>query len=141
VNKKNRTLLRMDDSQSPAIFVEVIATEFEGYRIIFQDYQVGDAPVLIVNGLPDENLIFCQADEKSFFSNEILSHALLICVFVLFRRTQLLPSSSHVLYTWIDPMKKRELSVLCGNRKATLDLTVISFNRCSETENGCSSLD
>ena len=62
INAKHQTLLRMEDEERSAIHVEVTATEFNGVRVIFQDYRIGDAPVLIVNGL-DKELAFCQADD------------------------------------------------------------------------------
>ena len=46
MNQKHRTLLRMDDEERPAIYVEVTATDFDGVRVIFGDYKIGDAPLL-----------------------------------------------------------------------------------------------
>lgn len=63
MNHKHRTLLRMDDSERPVIYVEVTATDFEGVRIVFSDYKIGDAPVLIVNCLKKESISFCQSDD------------------------------------------------------------------------------
>ncbi|CAF1363637.1 unnamed protein product [Rotaria magnacalcarata] len=40
--QKHRALLRMDDEERPAIFVEVTATDFDGVKIIFEDYEIGD---------------------------------------------------------------------------------------------------
>ena len=34
INQKHRTLLRMDDEERPAIYVEVTATDFDGVRVI-----------------------------------------------------------------------------------------------------------
>lgn len=60
--KKHRTLLRMDDDERPAIYVEVSATDFDGVRMIFTDYKIGDAPVLVVNCLKKDPVSFCQVD-------------------------------------------------------------------------------
>ena len=60
MNTKHRTLLRMDDEERPAIYVEVTATDFDGVRIIFADYKIGDAPLLIVNCLQSDPISFCQ---------------------------------------------------------------------------------
>ena len=53
----------MNDEDRPAIYVEVTATDFDGVRVIFGDYKVGDAPLLVVNCLPDEAISFCQAND------------------------------------------------------------------------------
>ena len=61
-NQKHQTLLTMSDGDRPALFVEVTATDFEGVRIIFQDYKPGNAPILIVNALDDHDVVsFCQS--------------------------------------------------------------------------------
>ena len=59
-NQKHRTLLRMDDDERPAIHVEVTATDFDGVRMIFTDYKIGDAPVLVVNCLKKHPISFDQ---------------------------------------------------------------------------------
>ena len=64
INEQHRTLLRMNDEQYPAIFVEVRATEFDGVRVIFQDYKIGDAPVLIINCLRTDVVSFCQKNDE-----------------------------------------------------------------------------
>ena len=63
MNKKHQTLLYMDDHERCVIFVEVIATDFDGVRIIFSDYKSGDAPVLIVNHTQDRLISFVQKDD------------------------------------------------------------------------------
>ncbi|CAF2031377.1 unnamed protein product [Rotaria magnacalcarata] len=56
MNQKHRTLLRMHDEERPAILIEITATDFDGVKIIFEDYKIGDAPLLISpNGTFDEN--------------------------------------------------------------------------------------
>jgi hypothetical protein len=60
--EKHRTLLRMNDEERPAIHVEVTATDFDGVRVIFSDYKIGDAPLLIVNYLKKDPVSFCQID-------------------------------------------------------------------------------
>ncbi|UJR10669.1 hypothetical protein I4U23_014864 [Adineta vaga] len=101
-NQIYRTLLRMDDEERPALNVEVTATEFEGVRVIFGDYKVGDAPLLVVNCLKNEPVTFCQAGDP---------------------RAQLLPQLHYVYYTWLDPIKKRELVVSCGSKTTKIELT------------------
>jgi len=63
-NKNHRTLLYLNDKGHPVIFVEVIATEFNGIRMIFTDYKQGDAPVLIINQTNDQLISFVQKDEQ-----------------------------------------------------------------------------
>jgi hypothetical protein len=63
MNEKHRTLLRMEDEERPAIYVEVTATDFDGVRVIFEDYKIGDAPVLVVNCLQKDPISFCQRDD------------------------------------------------------------------------------
>jgi len=100
INAKHQTLLRMDDDERSAIHVEVTATDFNGVRVIFQDYRIGDAPVLIVNGL-EKDLSFSQNDDV---------------------RTQILPGGNSVFYTWADPMKSRQLVASYGNQNVKLSL-------------------
>ncbi len=54
----------MDDEERPAIYVEVTATDFDGVRVIFGDYKIGDAPLLIVNCLPKDEIYFSQVDNS-----------------------------------------------------------------------------
>ncbi|CAF1542330.1 unnamed protein product [Adineta steineri] len=102
MNQKHRTLLRMDDEERPAIYVEVTATDFDGVRVIFGDYKIGDAPLLLVNCLRKDPISFCQVDDV---------------------RTQVLPPLNYVYYTWSDPLKPRELVISCGSKKKTVELT------------------
>ncbi|CAF4006334.1 unnamed protein product, partial [Adineta steineri] len=102
INQKHRTLLRMDDEERPAIYVEVIATDFDGVRVIFSDYKIGDAPLLLVNCLKKDPISFCQVDDV---------------------RVQVLPPLNYVYYTWSDPLKPRDLVILCGSKKKILELT------------------
>ncbi|CAF4287247.1 unnamed protein product, partial [Adineta steineri] len=99
--QKHRTLLRMDDEERPAINVEVNATDFDGVRVIFGDYKVGDAPLLIVNCLKTESITFCQLDDK---------------------RPQILPELHYVHHTWMDPLKPRELVISCLSKTIQIDL-------------------
>jgi len=59
--QKHRTLLRMEDEERPAIYVEVTATDFDGVRVIFSDYKIGDAPIMVVNCLQTAEITFCQS--------------------------------------------------------------------------------
>ena len=63
MNQKHRTLLRMEDEERPAIYVEVSATDFDGIRVIFNDYKTGDAPILIVNCLKHDPISFSQVND------------------------------------------------------------------------------
>jgi hypothetical protein len=63
LNKKHQTLLYMNDQEHLVIFVEVLATDFDGVRIIFSDYKSGDAPVLLVNHTKDQLISFAQKDD------------------------------------------------------------------------------
>ncbi|CAF5173851.1 unnamed protein product [Rotaria magnacalcarata] len=63
MNQKHRTLLRMHDEERPAILIEITATDFDGVKIIFEDYKIGDAPLLIVNCLLNDLVSFCQAND------------------------------------------------------------------------------
>ena len=53
----------MNDNQFSVIFVEVTATDFDGVRVIFSEYKLGDAPVLLVNYLQDQYVSFVQKDD------------------------------------------------------------------------------
>jgi len=63
IKEKHQTLLRMNNDDRPAIHVEVSLTEFDGYKVIFGDYKNGDAPILIVNTLLNENIYFSQKED------------------------------------------------------------------------------
>jgi hypothetical protein len=43
------------------------------------------------------------------------------------RRTIVLPPQNYVYYTWLDPLKPRELVILCGSKKTELALIVSIF--------------
>ncbi|CAF2545662.1 unnamed protein product [Rotaria sp. Silwood2] len=103
MNQKHRTLLRMEDEECPAIYVEVAATDFDSVKVIFEDYKIGDAPLLIVNSLENEPVSFCQVNDV---------------------RTQILPPSNYVYYTWTDPILPRELTVSCRSKSAKIGFTV-----------------
>ncbi|CAF1265249.1 unnamed protein product [Rotaria sordida] len=102
MNQKHRTLLHMDDEERPAIYVEVTATDFDGVKVIFGDYKLGDAPLLVVNCLENDPISFSQANDV---------------------RMQILPPSNYVYYTWIDPLLARELTILWGSKAKKLELT------------------
>jgi len=53
----------MNDPERLVIFVEVIATDFDGVRIIFRDYKSGDAPVLLINHTKDQLISFVQEND------------------------------------------------------------------------------
>jgi hypothetical protein len=45
-----------------------------------------------------------------------------------YRRTQVLPPRNYVYYTWLDPLKPRQLVISCGSKKTQLELTVRRFH-------------
>jgi hypothetical protein len=45
-------------------------------------------------------------------------------ILFLNRRTQILPPLNYVYYTWMDPLKVRELVISCGSKTANIALTV-----------------
>lgn len=53
----------MNDKDRPAIYIEIIINDFDGISIIFQDYKISDAPILIVNSLINQSLIYSQIDD------------------------------------------------------------------------------
>ncbi|CAF5010379.1 unnamed protein product, partial [Rotaria sp. Silwood1] len=99
--QKHRTLLHMDDEERPALQVEVIATDFDGFRVVFGDYKIGDAPVLLVNCLKYLPVAFCQANDV---------------------RTQVLPPLHYVYYTWVNPLKPRTLAIACHDQSVSIGL-------------------
>lgn len=60
INEKHRTLLRMDDNEHSAIYVQVSITNFNGVRVIFNDYEIGDTPLLVINRLQNDPISFSQ---------------------------------------------------------------------------------
>jgi hypothetical protein len=68
IKEKHQTLLRMDNYDRPAIHVGVSLTEFDGYKVIFKDYKIGDAPVLIVNALLDDDITLSQKEDLYYLS-------------------------------------------------------------------------
>jgi hypothetical protein len=57
----------MDNYDRPAIHVEVSLTEFDGYKVIFGDYKIGNAPVLIVNALLNADITLSQKEDLYYF--------------------------------------------------------------------------
>ncbi len=57
----------MDDEERPAIYVEVSATDFDGIRVIFNDYNIADATLLVVNCLKHDPISFSQVNITPFF--------------------------------------------------------------------------
>ena len=122
IEDKHRTLLRMDDEQHPALHVEVITTECDGYRIIFGDYQIGDAPLLIVNTLLQQSISFSQQDD--LYAQLFVD---LLTPLRSSRRAQILPAQYYVFYTWMDPFKPRQVTITVGQFTATIELNVNSL--------------
>ncbi|CAF4656530.1 unnamed protein product [Rotaria sp. Silwood1] len=100
-NQKYRTLLRMDDEEQPAIHIDVTATDFDGVKVIFEDYKIGDAPLLIVNLFENDSISFRQSKDI---------------------RTEILPPLNYVYYTWIDPLQPKLLLVSRGSQTKELEL-------------------
>jgi hypothetical protein len=109
MNNKHRTLLRMNDEERPALHVEVTVTDVHGIHIVFGDYKIGDAPVLIVNCLRNQPVTFYQEENLEASEN---------------RETQLLPPQHYVYYTWTDPLKPQELGISCNGQNTTVELDV-----------------
>jgi len=63
MNDKHRTLLRVNDEERPALHVEVTATDSDGFRVVFGDYKIGDAPLLLVNCLRNQPLTYRQQED------------------------------------------------------------------------------
>ncbi len=63
MNDKHRTLLRMNDEDRPALHVEVTMNNSDGISIIFGDYKIGDAPLLLVNFLINESIRYYQEQD------------------------------------------------------------------------------
>lgn len=63
IDQPHRTLLKMNDEQRSALFVEVIESDAKSLRIIFHDYKVGDAPLLVINRLT-EDITLTQTDDS-----------------------------------------------------------------------------
>ncbi|CAF3740023.1 unnamed protein product, partial [Rotaria sordida] len=101
-NDKHRALLHMDDEERPALQVDVVATDYDGFRIVFGDYKTGDSPVLMVNCLKNRPIAFCQVEDI---------------------RTQILPPRHYVYYTWINPLKPQQLLVSSNSASATIELS------------------
>ncbi|CAF4190264.1 unnamed protein product [Rotaria sp. Silwood2] len=100
-NQKYRTLLRMDDEERPAIHIDVTATDFDGVKVIFEDYKIGDAPLLIVNLFENDSISFRQSKDV---------------------RTEILPPLNYVYYTWVDPLQPKLLLVSRGSQTKELEL-------------------
>lgn len=64
LNNSYRILLRMNDENRPAIHVEVTITDFDGIYIVFNDYKITDAPLLLINCLSDLSLRYSQEEES-----------------------------------------------------------------------------
>jgi hypothetical protein len=60
---KQRMLLHMDDEERPALQMDVVATDYDGFRIVFGDYKTADSPVLLVNCLKKQSVAFCQVED------------------------------------------------------------------------------
>ncbi|CAF1073014.1 unnamed protein product [Rotaria sordida] len=101
MNKKHHTLLYMNDTERLVIFVEVIATDFDGVRVIFSDYKQVDAPVLLINHTDDQLISFVQKDDI---------------------KIQYLVPKYFVYYTWMDPLKPREMIITCNDKSKTIEL-------------------
>ncbi|CAF1256037.1 unnamed protein product [Rotaria sordida] len=101
MNKKHHTLLYMNDTERLVIFVEVIATDFDGVRVIFSDYKQVDAPVLLINHTDDQLISFVQKDDM---------------------KIQYLVPQYFVYYTWMDPLKPREMIITCNDKSKTIEL-------------------
>ncbi|CAF4380716.1 unnamed protein product [Rotaria socialis] len=102
MNEKYRTLLRMNDKERPVIYVRVSAANFDGLRVIFGDYKIDDAPLLVINCLKNDSVSFSPINNV---------------------RTKILPPQNYVYHAWLDSSKSKELVISCGLKKTKLELT------------------
>ncbi|CAF3406435.1 unnamed protein product [Rotaria socialis] len=102
MNEKYRTLLRMNDKERPVIYVRVSAANFDGLRVIFGDYKIDDAPLLVNNCLKNDSVSFSPINNV---------------------RTKILPPQNYVYHAWLDSSKSKELVISCGLKKTKLELT------------------
>ncbi|CAM4941103.1 unnamed protein product [Rotaria socialis] len=102
MNEKYRTLLRMNDKERPVIYMRVSAANFDGLRVIFGDYKIDDAPLLVNNCLKNDSVSFSPINNV---------------------RTKILPPQNYVYHAWLDSSKSKELVISCGLKKTKLELT------------------
>ena len=62
--EKVRRLLKMQNEVNPVLHLEMNSIDDDGYEVIFNNYQYGDAPLLILNGLKNDSIYFSQIDQK-----------------------------------------------------------------------------
>ncbi|CAF5055056.1 unnamed protein product, partial [Rotaria sp. Silwood1] len=113
MNEKYRTLLSMNDKERPVIYVEVSATNFDSLRVIFGDYKIDDASLLVVNCLKNDSVSLL----RSYCSHTIVRRRRdtlsSTVVNTSARRTQILPPQNYVYYAWLHPSKSKELVISC----------------------------
>lgn len=63
IDHRQQTLLRMDDRHRSALHVEVSFIDSVGIHIVFSDYHLGDAPVLLINCLTNQSIVFGQDEQ------------------------------------------------------------------------------
>lgn len=63
IDHRHQTLLRMDDGDRSALHVEVSFIDSVGVHIVFTDYHLGDAPVLLINCLTNQSIVFGQEEQ------------------------------------------------------------------------------
>ncbi|CAF4893614.1 unnamed protein product, partial [Rotaria sp. Silwood1] len=114
IKDKHRTLLRMDDIERPALHVEVTVTDYDGFKINFSDYKIGDAPLLIVNSLLNQSISFCQKEDLHI---------------------QILPPQYYIYYTWHDPLKPQELILSTNADNVTVKINPVCGVIDKESEN------
>ncbi|CAF3861922.1 unnamed protein product, partial [Adineta steineri] len=100
MNIKHRTLLRMNDEDYPVLHVQVSITDFFGIHIIFNDYKIGHAPILLINCLKNQEISYNQKDDTQI---------------------QILSSQHYVYYTWNNPFKPHKLLVSSNGQNKEIE--------------------
>ncbi|CAF4868676.1 unnamed protein product, partial [Rotaria socialis] len=113
MNEKYRTLLRMNDKERPVIYVRVSAANFDGLRVIFGDYKIDDAPLLVINCLKNDSVSFSPINNV---------------------RTKILPPQNYVYHAWLDSSKSKELVISCGLKKTKLELTILQERKYAKSD-------
>ncbi|CAF3774247.1 unnamed protein product [Adineta steineri] len=107
MNTKHRTLLRMNNEDHPVLHVEVSIGDFFGIYIIFNDYKIGHAPILLINCLQNQEISYNQKDDKQI---------------------QILSSQHYVYYTWNDSFKSQKLSISCNGQNREIEYQIKPFS-------------
>ena len=64
IHYRHQSLLRMDDRDRSALHVDVSFIDSIGIHIVFSDYHLGDAPVLLINCLTHQSIVIGQKEQS-----------------------------------------------------------------------------